>query len=87
MSVSYGLFLVAWYIYYQKQTTYHVGKMKKIMKGGSIMRFHDVQDLTKTKKSERKDAAYTRMHDEFLEKLSVRYNNRKISVFGGTLTV
>ncbi len=51
------------------------------------MRFHDVQDLTKTKKSERKDAAYTRMHDEFLEKLSVRYNNRKISVFGGTLTV
>ncbi|WP_155833275.1 hypothetical protein [Butyrivibrio sp. WCD3002] len=50
------------------------------------MRFHDVQDLTKMTKSEHRDATYNKMHDEFLEKLSPFYSNRKITVFGATFT-
>ena len=55
---------------------------KKLMRGGSIMRFRDVQDLTKTIKSERRDATYNRMHDEFLDRLSMFYSNRMVSMFG-----
>ncbi|WP_155829622.1 hypothetical protein [Butyrivibrio sp. XPD2002] len=46
------------------------------------MRFRDVQDLTKTIKSERRDATYNRMHDEFLDRLSMFCSNRMVSMFG-----
>ncbi len=84
MSVSYGLFFCGWYIYYQKPTTYHVVIKKKLMKGGSIMRFHDVQDLTKDLKSEQRNATYEKLHDEFLNRLSVFNNNKRMTLFGAS---
>ena len=83
MSVSCSLLFLAWYIYYQKHTTDHVAK-RLLKKGGSIMRFHDVQDLTKTIKSEQRNAAYKRMHDAFLDRLSVFDSNKRMTVFGAT---
>ncbi|WP_155834328.1 hypothetical protein [Butyrivibrio sp. VCD2006] len=48
------------------------------------MRFHDVQDLTKTIKSEQKNATYNRRHDAFLDRLSVFNYNKRMTVFGAT---
>ena len=48
------------------------------------MRFHDVQDLTKTIKSEQRNAAYKRMHDAFLDRLSVFNSNKRMTLFGAT---
>ena len=48
------------------------------------MRFHDVQDLTKTLKSEQRNANYKKMHDEFLDRLSVFNSNKRMTVFGAT---
>ena len=60
------------------------GKINKLMKGGSIMRFRDVQDLTKATKSEQRETNYDKMHDEFLSRLSVFDFNKRMTIFGAS---
>ncbi|WP_155831021.1 MULTISPECIES: hypothetical protein [unclassified Butyrivibrio] len=48
------------------------------------MRFHDVQDLTKDLKSEQRNATYEKLHDEFLNRLSVFNNNKRMTLFGAS---
>ena len=72
-------------VVYILSETYNRPRGKSLLKkGGSIMRFHDVQDLTKTIKSEQRNAAYKRMHDAFLDRLSVFNSNKRMTVFGAT---
>ena len=48
------------------------------------MRFRDVQDLTKLAKDSKRNAAYNKMHDAFLERLLAFDSNKRMTVFGAT---
>ena len=48
------------------------------------MRFHDVQDLTRETKGEKRNAAYCKLHDAFLERLLAFDSNKRMTVFGAT---
>ena len=48
------------------------------------MRFHDVQDLTKLVKDSKRNVAYGKLHDAFLERLSKFDSNKRMTVFGAT---
>ena len=53
------------------------------------MRFNDVQDTRRPEViKEQRNAAFRKMYDECLEKLSAYYNKRKMTVaFGATFTI
>ena len=53
------------------------------------MRFNDVQDTRRPEvKKAQRNAAFRRMYDECLERLSACHSNRKMtSAFGATFTI